>query len=460
MHCTHNRGRRAVIKQLRIEGLFDQNHRVVDIRFDEKITILYGKNGSGKTTILRIISALLSGRLVELSKISFKTIELEHDDNLRIKIDRQLKPPLATEKGKGFNTPVLNIQVFRLGEKPKVAHFDWSVDFGDVPDHYLRYIEQEFEEVTRLGFDEWMNSTTGDIMTSHEVIHLLSDRLPHIGEKIRKDKFDPSFLPTFKSKLIQTQRLLTFANSQKSQFRQSGKATPTYQNTVALYSENIKGIISKAVQELGVRSQKLDSTYPNRLLYNSNSIAFSDQDIARLMSEVASLRTELAEIELIGKTDEMLNVNPGAMRESDKKAIFLYLNDTKDKLSVFEELKNKIRLYLSAINNKFQGTEKKVSINRESGITFTLSNGKKIQPTLLSSGEQHEVVLLYDLIFQSERNGIILIDEPELSLHIDWQRDFVDEIDRIGDLTTQRFVIATHSPAIIGVRADLCREVP
>ena len=57
--------------------------------------------------------------------------------------------------------------------------------------------------------------------------------------------------------------------------------------------------------------------------------------------------------------------------------------------------------------------------------------------------------MFYDLIFNTTENTLILIDEPELSLHIKWQLSYVDELIEIIKVTGFSAVLATHSPQII-----------
>lgn len=73
----------------------------------------------------------------------------------------------------------------------------------------------------------------------------------------------------------------------------------------------------------------------------------------------------------------------------------------------------------------------------------------------LSSGEQQELVMLYKLIFNGEKDTIILIDEPEISLNVSWQREFLDDMKEIVDMNKICLVIATHSPQIINENWEL-----
>ncbi|MFM0158773.1 AAA family ATPase, partial [Paraburkholderia sediminicola] len=73
----------------------------------------------------------------------------------------------------------------------------------------------------------------------------------------------------------------------------------------------------------------------------------------------------------------------------------------------------------------------------------------------LSSGEQHEIVLMYDLLFRVRPNTLVLIDEPELSLHVTWQKAFLRDL--LGIVAAANFdvILATHSPFVVGDRSDL-----
>jgi predicted ATP-binding protein involved in virulence len=92
-------------------------------------------------------------------------------------------------------------------------------------------------------------------------------------------------------------------------------------------------------------------------------------------------------------------------------------------------------------------------------LIFTTADGKSLSLDKLSSGEQHEVVLLYELLFKTKQNTLILIDEPELSLHVVWQLQFLKDLQEITNLSEFDVLIATHSPQIIHDRWDLTVEL-
>ena len=63
--------------------------------------------------------------------------------------------------------------------------------------------------------------------------------------------------------------------------------------------------------------------------------------------------------------------------------------------------------------------------------------------------------MLYKLIFKGEKDTIILIDEPEISLNVSWQREFLDDMKEIVDMNKISLIIATHSPQIINDNWEL-----
>jgi predicted ATP-binding protein involved in virulence len=77
----------------------------------------------------------------------------------------------------------------------------------------------------------------------------------------------------------------------------------------------------------------------------------------------------------------------------------------------------------------------------------------------LSSGEQHQLILTFDLLFEVTENFLILIDEPELSLHVTWQKSFIESLRRIISLNGFDVLLATHSPAVVARHFNLAIEL-
>lgn len=74
----------------------------------------------------------------------------------------------------------------------------------------------------------------------------------------------------------------------------------------------------------------------------------------------------------------------------------------------------------------------------------------------LSSGEKHIMLMNYDILFDVKDESLVLIDEPELSFHLEWQGQFMPNLDEIvGVRNDLQFVICTHAPEVFGYEWNL-----
>ena len=137
-----------------------------------------------------------------------------------------------------------------------------------------------------------------------------------------------------------------------------------------------------------------------------------------------------------------------------KRAILaVNIQDIQKTLAIFDDLYPKFQKFIEILNGR-RLSFKRIGLS-EKGFIFTNDKGKVLNAHDLSSGEQHELVLLYLLLFKIPEDSLILIDEPEISLHITWQKAFLDDMKDIIKLRNFDIVIATHSPAIINGNWDL-----
>jgi predicted ATP-binding protein involved in virulence len=97
------------------------------------------------------------------------------------------------------------------------------------------------------------------------------------------------------------------------------------------------------------------------------------------------------------------------------------------------------------LNTKFKGISK--SINRE--VIFENDIRDDIKLDELSTGEQQLFVKALNLKMMALKNSLILIDEPELSLHPNWQNHILRIYQNIANQGNNQLIVATHSPQII-----------
>ena len=435
-------------KSFDIQGLFGRKD-TVSIDLESNVKIIYGINGSGKTTILKLLEAILTGRLFEIRNINFKSLILHLDNGKYIKAIRAKKSIKKAAKRRPLFT--LKLEFYSAsGKTEETSIMDDEAELTEkVP---LDAIEHEIPELNRIGRREWTDITTGDYLTLSDVIARYSDRLPWLQPSTEINWYR-KLVRSFSVKFIQTQRLITMkAETGPYHPRRSVR----YQNTVIEYSDKLRELIRDKLSDSMRMAQSLDSSYPRRLLQEPGT-RLSDKRLKELLVKTEQLGAKLRQVELLSSGDNV-DITFESISEDNRRAIALYLSDSVKKYEALEPFADKLLLFLDIVNTKFQPT-KSVQIGGREGIRIGLSGGGEIHPRLLSSGEQHEIVLLFDLIFFSKPGTLVLIDESEISLHIDWQKKFLSDVEAIGKAADLRFLLATHSPAIIGTRVDICKEI-
>ncbi|OQX20266.1 MAG: ATPase, partial [Candidatus Altiarchaeales archaeon A3] len=195
-------------------------------------------------------------------------------------------------------------------------------------------------------------------------------------------------------------------------------------------------------------SQELDSSYPDRLINEKDKL--TKEEYNDRFNKLKEKQKKLADNGLYDLSKQKIL----DYSDTDSKALLVYLNDLEKKLGVFDNLLEKLELFTGILNER-RFTFKRIQVDREKGFYFMTSREKELELNQLSSGEQHEVVLLYELIFNAKPNILVLIDEPEISLHITWQKEFLKDLLRIIKIQNIQVLIATHSPSIINDRWDL-----
>lgn len=98
------------------------------------------------------------------------------------------------------------------------------------------------------------------------------------------------------------------------------------------------------------------------------------------------------------------------------------------------------------IVDRLFGDTKKSIIRTENEIKF-LQLGEVIQPYMLSSGEKQMLVILLTVLVEDQLPYVLFMDEPEVSLHIEWQKQLISTIMEINP--NVQMILTTHSPAVI-----------
>ena len=390
------------INSIKIENLFEIFNYDISFNNSENVLIITGPNGFGKTMVLNIIFNLFNRKFQFFQTLVFDKITLHLEDNISIIISKEV-----------------NLAIFYFIKNTT------TIEQVNYPN------KNEKNELKTLSmFDKWLNS-------EFEI-----DEKP----KIKSEKAN-QILDSIQVHLIQEQRLFKKLQNEKKLFLKEKEDQTIMIESIQSYAQELKLLISDFSQKSFIQTQDLDSSYPNRLRSETNIL--SKEEYERRYSILKAKQKKLTEFGLYESRQEFLTFS-----EEDAKALSVYLKDFELKLGVFDALLEKLELFTNILNER-RFTFKSINISRDKGFFFKTIKNKELDLSQLSSGEQHEVVLLYELIFNVKPNVLVLIDEPEISLHITWQKEFLSDLLKIIKIQKIQFLIATHSPSIINDRWDL-----
>lgn len=438
---------------IEVEGLFGLfNHRI-ELNRSERITIVYGPNGLGKTTLLRLVADLFQTRFVELRRTRFDALTVTLDDGTQVvAYHGPWQPTDETEEEEDESDDDVEPRVtlwidLRIPDSDPVSFPIETVAPRSPLGFPLNVIERELPSLARTGPRLWTDRFTGEELTLVEVADRYEEELPILRDIARNSIPEQlaGFLRQVEVHFIETQRLLTMHRRGRT-----GGIAPT----VPEYSTHLVDIIQEYLTRSARLSQQLDRTFPGRLLTNpAPSESDSAEHVLReRFRQQTEFRERLMRTALLDMGEDVA-LPERQLEPHERVVLWTYLNDAKEKLEVFEPLLDKLELLLEIINSRF--LYKEMRIDAESGFAFRSGDGSDVHLQTLSSGEQHELVLAYQLLFRVREGSLVLIDEPEISLHVTWQQRFLEDILRVSRLAHLDFLIATHSPQIIHDRLDL-----
>jgi predicted ATPase len=428
-----------------IEGLFEIFNHNIPFNTEERVTIIHGPNGVGKTTILRLLADLFAKRFYFLRNCPYKkfTLFLEKP-SCTLSIERIIP-----------NKPETQIQlrfILRKGkQKQEFTTRPTEVEYSEIRRHIpIHTIEDIIESLEQVGPQKWFDRSSGDYLDIDDVFAIYGDFLPFEYPLAGIDEWLIELLSKLPIHFIQTQRLFAVPALAYDK-RRRGKSRSTA--TVERYSDDMIEKIQDILRQSAVLGASLDRTFPHRLLESEPPSDVTELQIREKYKDQAKYRGRLMDAGLIDP-EEPVALPAGEIDKNARRVLWHYLSDVEEKFKIFDGLLKRVELFKAIISTRF--LYKDFSVNKEKGFIFTTKKTGAIVPLrTLSSGEQHELVLSYELLFRVKEGSLILIDEPELSLHVTWQHKFLEDITRVSDLADLDFVVATHSPSIIHKKSIL-----
>jgi len=445
-----------IIKRFKAEKVF--GYLNFDISFNNDISFLVGGNGSGKTTALKLMNALVNPNLKDLIQIPFQNISLElEDSHTLIKVYAKSEDERITLKISTLED-MLSLPCYSSAE------FDYYSHRGDK-------LEELVEEINRKYADHLVIKQISNISSP---IFLGLDRRKDDSIRGRDDYYleRDLWLSDKNKRAARTKRLirgsigvslmeteLLVQNSYRRMRELEGKQSGKLRDGILLSAFEYTSFDENSLKpDPNIWKEK------SKLLERQKEIKEALSKIgvkgSRLSTEVDNFFHEITSLfEKLQKTEEGLSIEwllNKAQIERMSKMVEI-IDEHKSKV---DRLFKPINDFLSTVNDFYKDSGKELDVNTVGQLIVKRPDGNKCTIEALSSGERQLLVIFAHAYFNrySDKSTVFIIDEPELSLHLGWQEKFAETIFSISP--ESQFILATHSPEIVGVnknKAMMCR---
>jgi predicted ATPase len=438
----------------------------LSLNFNKTLTFLTGINGSGKTSSLNAIVALISPDLRMLANLEYKRISLDFNNNSKkYTVSAQTANDVITLSTSTSSHPYVFQRYMSDPDTPNARQLDLEAQ------HYkealtagqnhpvLRFIE-ELPTPMFLGLDR-RSRYDDDVHKRNRIVYggalrttrnLFSSSLGNSlrdTEEIATTAYRDALIRTGRNaESLQNELILTLLSEERLDQRTFGSlVVPTEGDLKDLKAvrrdmDNLPRILRIPPKEVQARVFPLLDALRN---YAANI----PKDVN--VSEIA--HTETSNSPLL---DALFgwSVNQGALKKFKAISTIISLYNSQR-----SELLRPTEKYLELMNSFLHDGGKRIEFNDRGYMSVRIDgvSGEK-SISYLSSGEAQIFVILTHLAFNAlAQNNVFIIDEPELSLHVHWQEMFVDSI--LSSNPDIQYVLATHSPSIILERTELCVDL-
>jgi predicted ATP-dependent endonuclease of OLD family len=402
-----------ILEKVEIKGFW---HRFdASCSFNENVNIIIGRNGTGKTTFMNILHSILTVDLIGLSENDFESavIHLKNGEK---------RKRISVEKIENLESP-FPIVSYKISKKTRHLHLI-GIENRSYSSSLRRRINEESSELRRE-LDE---------LTS--VSSLSVYRLRNDDEYEIRDRHGSRVVSPVDFRLSQVLTGLT--EFQLGLAEKAQEVSKSLQREVlgsVLYCEDDRQNTSLELNfDKEEEQARLITAYAQLNAADSDmrkKIRFHVSSIHNMFSEIIAARE--------GKNPKpKIDIKPLEAFSQTRKIINLSLS-AKQKT---EEIYSQIDLFLKIIKEFITDKE----FNFISGRLVISNQHENIDHAKLSSGEKQLIILLAEALLQKSNKHIFLADEPELSLHITWQRKIIPAIKQINP--NAQVIVATHSPEV------------
>ncbi|MGF6768878.1 ABC-type cobalamin/Fe3+-siderophores transport system ATPase subunit [Paraburkholderia sp. GAS199] len=403
------------LQRLKIVG-FKDSKKTVSVDFSPaSISVIYGDNGSGKTTFLKVISAFLSQNDSALAALGVRAIECSYIYNGATSTITVKRAEISYDWSELVGSPLKDARSISLGVERGISTQSLRIESAVIYEFFRRSPRTRylFDKDAEISPRELAEDLTMHIRRRQNALRGRADEIDETRAHQNLENI----------KLENIERLL-LSHYRRARYAANLKIQSALFNTL---SDAINGAESQAF------SVPFD-IYPSIIEYRSRLIeALTDEDATEGNQFKATI------VKILGSLTES-----NFPSEIENKPLLgaLFVN-------MIEELE-KEKLALGAINllvdtfNKYLIDNKKLVV---SGTEIYVSIGDA-QHSIhdLSSGERHILTFLSLVLFQGQDRDFLIIDEPEISLNITWQRQLLELFANLVPRT--QIIVASHSPVL------------
>lgn len=415
------------IAKVEIDGFWGQYRASTKLHPD--VNIIIGRNGSGKTTFINLLQGALRVDLRILTTLDFKSIAI----TLRSKRERRI---ITVSKN-------VSEIVFQIGSKsftlPIDPRFVYDEPLFGVRRHALPARMGEAVSELRMQIGSLINIASLSVhRVASETVYV--DEEPFSRRRIQRPAIDQR-LEDLVQQLTRYQLELT---------NEAGKVSSNFQHDVLvsmLYNKDFDTFDPRDAQnaDIGEGREGLAKAYRDLGVFDSTVSKRIDEHIAALRESAITLRDTLFKPEAneaaVDRGQQLIDsIMPFPLLRRTQYIINLSLQTQSKRQQIFQPIERFIKILGEFIDDKEVGI-----FNGELTIR---KDGKRIPIDDLSSGEKQLLILLIETLLQKEEPFVFLADEPELSLHVEWQAKVISSIKTLNPRS--QVIVATHSPEIAG----------
>lgn len=397
---------------------------------DDKICIFYGDNGSGKSTLLKLAFHMLApnskqGHKSYLLNTEFKELSVIFNDGSTVKATRKtLDESDYTISVKRPGSKVIEANVRSLEVRERDARLHEMVEPALADLDCSLYLLSDDRAIQRAG-GEFLNYDFRhrQFLRSRGII------IDEFGRRLH-EKTDRFETPEDIAKRLLAESIETTEDWFRR--RVIGGSSKGDSGVNDIYKQILKRISKSGA--------------------GSTEKIYVKKDIERKVKKLEEQSNNFSKYGLMAEFngDDFLNV----LKNSDKETLDLiidvlapYLDSMETKHDAMRDIFERIDTFI-AVANRFYAN-KKITYDLRKGIQIEAPNNRLLEPDMLSSGERQLLLLICTSIVAGGSPSILMIDEPEISLNIKWQRMLIDAlIQCIGDNEIQ-FIFSTHSFEIL-----------